>query len=390
MLCERATYRESHGRLLADHQTVQNWIADSAARDARGAADDAARRLGRRHARASAAARKRDLADQVLRRRARCINVVDRALQIHGALGYSTDLPLEAMYRYARGTRFYDGADELHRAVAARLILRGYEPPADGVPREHVPTRRAAAEAVTEPRSAAMSERWFDPEELEQLSRPTMDRAIEAIDAGDLDERQRLCDGDEARVADAARPDGRVACSASSPSSRTELGDEGVAEAWEMQVEQGWRRHHDAIQRARPARSSSTCSPPPGARTPARGVGEHPGALHDHRGRREGHVHDEPLRLGPAARAQGPLRVARATARTREAHDWSYGRKDFPLYCTHCTFMNESMPIQWSGYPLYPSDPPEDYTTDPCTWYWYKDPDAIPERHWERYGAVKP
>jgi hypothetical protein len=52
--------------------------------------------------------------------------------------------------------------------------------------------------------------------------------------------------------------------------------------------------------------------------------------------------------------------------------------------------MNEKMPIEWSGYPLYPSDPPEDYDTDPCTWYWYKDIDAIPERHWARYGAVKP
>ena len=52
--------------------------------------------------------------------------------------------------------------------------------------------------------------------------------------------------------------------------------------------------------------------------------------------------------------------------------------------------MNESLPIQWSGYPLYPSDPPEDYSKDPCTWYWYKDPEAIPERHWSRYGAVKP
>ena len=76
--------------------------------------------------------------------------------------------------------------------------------------------------------------------------------------------------------------------------------------------------------------------------------------------------------------------------RTREAHDWSYGRKDFPLYCTHCSFMNESMPIQWSGYPVYPSDPPEDYSTDPCTWYWYKDREDIPERHWRRYGATKP
>jgi acyl-CoA dehydrogenase len=73
--------------------------------------------------------------------------VVDRALQAHGSLGYSTDLPLEAMYRYARAARFYDGPDEVHRASVARQILRGYEAPADGVPSEHVPTRRAEARA---------------------------------------------------------------------------------------------------------------------------------------------------------------------------------------------------------------------------------------------------
>jgi acyl-CoA dehydrogenase len=72
-------------------------------------------------------------------------DVVDRALQIHGALGYSTDMPLEAMYRYARAARFYDGPDEVHRQSVARQILRGYEAPADEVPSEHVPTRREAA-----------------------------------------------------------------------------------------------------------------------------------------------------------------------------------------------------------------------------------------------------
>ena len=39
--------------------------------------------------------------------------------------------------------------------------------------------------------------------------------------------------------------------------------------------------------------------------------------------------------------------------------------------------------------PLYPSDPPEDFDHDPCTWYWYKDPADIPARHWERYGLDK-
>ena len=71
--------------------------------------------------------------------------MIDRALQVHGSLGYSTDLPLEAMYRYARAARLYDGPDEVHRQSVARQILRGYEPPAGGVPTEHVPTRREAA-----------------------------------------------------------------------------------------------------------------------------------------------------------------------------------------------------------------------------------------------------
>ena len=75
-------------------------------------------------------------------------DVVDRALQIHGSLGYSTDLPLEAMYRFARAARFYDGPDEVHRETVARQILRGYEAPPDGVPTEHVPTRREAARAA--------------------------------------------------------------------------------------------------------------------------------------------------------------------------------------------------------------------------------------------------
>jgi acyl-CoA dehydrogenase len=54
-------------------------------------------------------------------------------------------MPLERMYRFARGARFYDGPDEVHRQSVARQILRGYEAPADGVPTQHVPTRREAA-----------------------------------------------------------------------------------------------------------------------------------------------------------------------------------------------------------------------------------------------------
>ncbi len=143
MLCERSLYRYAHGSTLAEKQTVQNWIADSAAQMQ-------AARLMTLHAAwkmdtEGVAAARKDIAlikffgAQVLH------DVVDRALQAHGSLGYSTDLPLEAMYRHARAARIYDGPDEVHRASVARQVLRGYEPPADNVPSEHVPTRREAA-----------------------------------------------------------------------------------------------------------------------------------------------------------------------------------------------------------------------------------------------------
>jgi acyl-CoA dehydrogenase len=143
MLCEYALLRETSSGKLAEKQTVQNWIADSAAQM------DAAR-LMTLHAAwkmdsEGVAAARREISlikffgAEVLH------DVIDRALQIHGSLGYSTDMPLEAMYRYARAARFYDGPDEVHRESVARQILRGYEAPAEGVPTEHVPTRRAAA-----------------------------------------------------------------------------------------------------------------------------------------------------------------------------------------------------------------------------------------------------
>jgi acyl-CoA dehydrogenase len=70
-------------------------------------------------------------------------NVIDRAIQVHGSLGYTTDLPLELMYRHARAARIYDGPDEVHKVTVARQVLKRYQP--TDVPSEHIPTRRDAA-----------------------------------------------------------------------------------------------------------------------------------------------------------------------------------------------------------------------------------------------------
>ena len=72
------------------------------------------------------------------------LNVLDRAIQIHGSLGYTTDLPLESMYRSARAMRIADGADEVHKQTVCRKLLKHYDA-VEGWPTEHVPTARKAA-----------------------------------------------------------------------------------------------------------------------------------------------------------------------------------------------------------------------------------------------------
>jgi acyl-CoA dehydrogenase len=141
MMCERALSRYTHGSLLAEKQTVQNWIADSKA-------EMHAARLMTLHAawkmdQVGASASRDEIAmikyygAEVLH------NVIDRAIQTYGSLGYSSDMPLESMYRAARAARIYDGPDEVHRQTVARHALKNYEP--HEVPSDHIPTRTAAA-----------------------------------------------------------------------------------------------------------------------------------------------------------------------------------------------------------------------------------------------------
>jgi acyl-CoA dehydrogenase len=143
MMCERAVQREAFGKKLAGHETVQNWIADSAA-------EMQAARLMTLHAAwvidtNGASAARKDISLIKFYGAKVLHDVIDRAIQIHGSLGYSSDLPLEEMYRHARAARFYDGPDEVHRVSAARHILAGYKPSAGAWPSEHIPTRREAA-----------------------------------------------------------------------------------------------------------------------------------------------------------------------------------------------------------------------------------------------------
>jgi acyl-CoA dehydrogenase len=147
MLCERALSRFTHGSYLADKQMIQDWIAESWAemQAARLLTLQAAWKMDQLHAQGRHASEARVEIGVIKFWGAKVLyNVIDRAVQIHGSLGYTTDLPLESMYRAARAARIYDGPDEVHKVTVARHLLKRYRPAE--VPSEHVPTRRAAAE----------------------------------------------------------------------------------------------------------------------------------------------------------------------------------------------------------------------------------------------------
>ncbi|MBM3684112.1 MAG: acyl-CoA dehydrogenase [Actinobacteria bacterium] len=146
MLCERALSRYSHGSVLADKQMIQQWIADSYAdmQAARLLTLQAAWTMDRLHESGRHYSDARTEIAVIKFWGAKVLyEVIDRAIQIHGSLGYTTDLPLEQMYRSARAARIYDGPDEVHRVTVARQLLKRYRP--TDVPTEHVPTRRRAA-----------------------------------------------------------------------------------------------------------------------------------------------------------------------------------------------------------------------------------------------------
>ncbi len=117
---DRAKTREAFGRKLAEHQAIQWMIADSEIE------------LHASRMMVMQAAWKHERGDDIRHESSICkvfvaeaVNrIIDRAIQICGALGISTDTPLEHFYREARAFRIYDGPSEVHRMVIARNVLR--------------------------------------------------------------------------------------------------------------------------------------------------------------------------------------------------------------------------------------------------------------------------
>jgi acyl-CoA dehydrogenase len=139
MMCERALSRTTKGELLADKQAIQTFIAESyiQIQQFRLLVLQAAWVIDQN---TTAGARKeiaaiKIAAPQVLH------DVVMRAIQVHGALGISNELPLWKFLQQVFVVGFSDGPAEVHRTQLSRQVLKHYQPAPGVWPTEHIPTR---------------------------------------------------------------------------------------------------------------------------------------------------------------------------------------------------------------------------------------------------------
>ena len=123
MMVDRSLNRFSHGSILAEKQGIQWMIADSTMElyQAKLMVLHAAYRIENDLPfKTEVSMAKHHVANTLWR-------VIDRAIQVHGALGYSTDTPLADMLKQARWSRFADGADEIHQMTIARNAIAAYK-----------------------------------------------------------------------------------------------------------------------------------------------------------------------------------------------------------------------------------------------------------------------
>jgi acyl-CoA dehydrogenase len=123
MMVDRSLQRYAHGSLLAEKQGIQWMIADSAMElyQCKLMVLHAAYRIDRGEDFRSEVSMAKHFVAGALNR------IIDRAIQVHGALGYSLDTPLARMAQQARWARFADGADEVHQWRIAQRTIDAYK-----------------------------------------------------------------------------------------------------------------------------------------------------------------------------------------------------------------------------------------------------------------------
>jgi alkylation response protein AidB-like acyl-CoA dehydrogenase len=143
MMCERALSRESHGKVIAEHQMVQEAIADSWAQYHQ------LRLLVLWTAWTIDNSSTREARTQIAMCKTVCAevqkDVVFRAMHMMGSLGVTNLTPLQDMWLSVPTQFIMDGPNEVHKVTIAKNVLKGYEPHVGNWPTEFLPEKRAAA-----------------------------------------------------------------------------------------------------------------------------------------------------------------------------------------------------------------------------------------------------
>ena len=144
MMCERALSRTTQGSLLADKQFVQGYIADSYAQltQFRLLVLYTAWSIDKHQDYLKV---RKDIATVKVVMPGVLHDIAQRALQVHGALGASNEMPFHQMIMGAAVMGLADGPTEVHKVTVARQVLRDYSPSDDLWPSQHIPRRLAAA-----------------------------------------------------------------------------------------------------------------------------------------------------------------------------------------------------------------------------------------------------
>jgi acyl-CoA dehydrogenase len=123
LMVERSLVRYSHGSLLAEKQGIQWLIAESSMElyQCKLMVLHAAYKIDRGEDFKSEVSMAKHFVANSLNR------IVDRSIQVHGALGYSKDTPLADMFQHARWARFADGADEIHKMRIAERTIAAFK-----------------------------------------------------------------------------------------------------------------------------------------------------------------------------------------------------------------------------------------------------------------------
>jgi|GEM_PF-388221 len=234
-----------------------------------------------------------------------------------------------------------------------------------------------------------MAGNWFSKAERAEMATPVIKRIKRAIKNGEMDKATALCDDlKQERIllhdffADSA--------TALFTWVGENLGEETLPDMFTYCIEQSAQRQMfdlmnmdinrglEAELLVRGLWVAHSCS----------GAGEHPGAFRLEEDDEKFTFIMDPCGSGGRLWRMGAYDPPRSLAVTSQAYPWSFHRAGLPYYCVHCSFVNESMPLRYLGFPTWPVDPPA-HAGGECRWYIYKDKWGVPQRYYDRYGMVK-